>query len=375
MNVGYVAPLFDYSGYGEAGRHDVAALMAAGVTVSANLVSYVRDKADFGSLTATMQKAIDHKQDYDIKILHTTPNVYAKYIEPDRYHIGRFFWETDKVPQEFADGLKLCDEIWTGSQANADAIKNAGVDVPVFILPQAIETEREWPEKYELPGIPEGAFVFYSIFEWTERKNPQALLNAYWREFQGNENVVLVLKTYFRDFGYVNKKRVEEEFAHFKSLCALGNYPPVFMYRELMDRKQVMRFHKTGECFVSAHRGEGWGLPQVEAMLAGNPIISTPYGGCHEYFEDGVDALLPKYEMVPVRGMGHSSSWYTRDQNWAQIDEGKLREAMRWMFEDSEKRQDIAEAGHATVVSKFNLKTVGQQMRARLEAISNNLQR
>ncbi len=48
----------------------------------------------------------------------------------------------------------------------------------------------------------------------------------------------------------------------------------------------------TFDCFVSAHRGEGWGVPQMEAMLMGKPIISTSCGGIHEHLKDKEDALL-----------------------------------------------------------------------------------
>lgn len=369
MNVGYLGPLQDYSGYGEANRHDVAALEAAGVKVSGKLVSYVRDQSDFGTLGPIIHEAINRTDDYRIKILHTTPDQLPKYIEQGKYHIARCFWETDLLPKEFAEGLKCCDEIWTGSEANKAAIVKAGVDKPIYILPQAIETGREWPPSYELPGLPAGAFLFYSIFEWTDRKNPEALLNAFWREFQAGENVALLIKTYFRDFTHSNKQKILDDISKFKAKSGLANFPPVFIYKELMDRRQIMRLHKTGDCFVSAHRGEGWGIPQAEAMLAGRPVISTGYGGIHEYLKDGEDAVLLDFDMVTVRGMEHSSRWYSSDQNWAEVNPDDLQRAMRGMFADRAFAKKLGKQGQQTVAKKFNLKAAGKLMAARLEAI------
>jgi hypothetical protein len=50
MNVKYVGPARDYSGYGEAVRHDIAALLAAGVEVRSLIPSYVMEFSDFGTL-------------------------------------------------------------------------------------------------------------------------------------------------------------------------------------------------------------------------------------------------------------------------------------------------------------------------------------
>ena len=373
MNVAYLGPLRDYSGYGEANRHFVAALDAAGVHVIPQLVTYSQESSDFGSLGARIEPLFANKGEYRIKILHTTPNEFKRLIEPGKYNIAHFFWETDKVPEEFAAGLKLVDEIWTGSEANAAAIKKAGVDKPVHIIPQAIETEREWPEPYEIPDF--DGYLFYSIFEWTDRKNPSALLKAFWEEFQGDENVGLLIKTYFKNFTLANKKMIKHQIERLKAMSGLEKFPPVFLYLDLMDRRQVMRIHTTGDVYVSAHRGEGWGVPQVEAALAGRPMISTGWSGCHEYFTDGDNAILLPYEMIKLRGMSHSDRWYSADQNWADVDSKALRAALRYAYAHPDAMVEKAHRARDFVVERFNFERVGGEMLARLKQIEKGLKK
>lgn len=371
MNVAYLGPLKDYSGYGEANRHFVAALDAAGVYVIPQLVSYSVESSDFGSLGARIDPLYSHAGKYKVKILHTTPNVFKKHIEPGKYHIAHFFWETDRVPAEFVEGLKLCDEIWTGSEANAAALKSTGVDKPVHIFPQAIECDREWPEPYQIPEF--DGYLFYSIFEWTDRKNPAGLLNAYWRAFQNGENVGLLIKTYFNGFSSATRRMIRHQIEVIKRRSGLDNFPPVFLYLDLMDRRQVMRIHQSGHCYVSAHRGEGWGVPQVEAALNGKPVISTGYGGCHEYFTDGKDMLVVPYEMIRLQGMEHSSRWYNSEQKWADPDLEVLQQKMRWAFDNQGEAHKIGLAGQKTVMSKFNFEVVGKAMAKRLAEIERTL--
>lgn len=373
MNVAYLGPLFDYSGYGEANRHAVAALDAAHIDVMAKSVSYTAETSDMGPIGSLMMKLAANDGPYRVKILHTTPDQYKRYMEPGKYHIGHFFWETDKAPAEFVEGLNLMDEIWTGSEANRAAIIRGGCLKPVYVFPQAIETDREWPEKYQIPGFPDDGFLFYSIFEWTDRKNPLGLLNAYWREFQDDEKVGLVIKTYFRDFTLENKRMIRESIRRAKEKSGLSKFPPVYVYLDLMDRKHIARLHNTGDCYVSPHRGEGWGIPIAEAALAGKPIITTGYGGISEWLNKNRSAMILDYKMIPLKGMDHSARWYGPDQNWADPELAGLQANMRLAFERGSEVDDIAKRGQKLVQEQFSLSVVGELMAARLKEIEETL--
>lgn len=341
--------------------------MAAGVQVKTELPSYVRDSAEFGRLGHLAAELETNNIGYAYQILHTTPDQFKRYMQDDKYHIGRVFWETDRLPQDFAEACKELDEIWTGSQFNADAIKNAGVDVPIYIIPEAIDTEigDVKPYKIEVPG-----FKFYSIFEWTERKNPRALLKAYWQEFQNDEPVALIIKTYVDNFSVEKRQEIKQQIRKVKSQLNLKKYAPVYLYLDLMDRHQIYRFHASCDAFVSAHRGEGWGVPQMEAMLMGKPVISTNVGGIHEYLTNNETALLVPAEMVKITENTRNQRWYTPDMKWAEVDGQALQQKMRFVF-DKRKLEAVAigEAGQQLVLKKFGLETVGNQMRDRLVKI------
>lgn len=368
MKLRYTGPALDYSGYGEANRHDIAALVSAGIDVSVELTRHTLEVADFGKLGQLVQEKTYKPLDYNIKIIHTTPNIYGQFIEPGKYHIGRVFWETDRLPADFARGAEACDEIWTGSKYNADAIRKAGVTKPIFIIPEAIDTEVGEVKPFQAINNNEDTFNFYSIFEFTERKNPEALLEAYWREFEGQDDVSLTLKTYLDNFMPNKKQEIDERIKQIKKRLNLSHYAPLYLYRNLMDRHQIYRFHKTYDCFVSAHRGEGWGIPQMEAMLMGRPIISTDKGGIHEHL-DGDEAYLIRSKQVPLSGNNRNSQWYTPDQNWAEIDIKDLRQAMRHAF-TSGKENPMGVKARKAVETKFSIEAVGKLMAERLEQIA-----
>jgi glycosyltransferase involved in cell wall biosynthesis len=203
-------------------------------------------------------------------------------------------------------------------------MRQAGVTKPIYIIPEAIDTDTGTTEPYIVAEHP---WSFYSIFEWTERKNPGALLHAYWQEFTEKDNVRLVIKTYIDNFQKDKRDELMQNIKREKKIANLSYYPPLYIYRNLMDRRQMYRFHKTFDCFVSAHRGEGWGVPQMEAMLMGKPIISTNCGGIHEHIENGKHGLMIPWQWTQVENT-RNKQWYLPDQNWATIDITLLRKAM-----------------------------------------------
>lgn len=369
IGVRYCGAAKDYSGYGEANRHDIAALHSAGIDVSVELTRHCLEIADFGELGQLVTDLEGKRHDYQFKILHTTPNMFGQFIQPGKYHIGRVFWETDKLPPDFAKGAQLCDEIWTGSEFNARAIRNAGVTKPIYIIPEAVVTSID-PETIKPFTVDnQDTFKFYSIFEWTERKNPAALLEAYYREFTEKDKVSLTIKTYVDNFLPDKKSEVEKQVLHIKQKLNLEYYAPTYLCLELLDRDQMYRCHKTFDCFVSAHRGEGWGIPQMEAMLMEKPMISTNCGGIHEYMTDNVDALLVSNSLIPIRGNTRNQQWYREDQQWADIDMDDLRKRMRWAFNLQKHSKTMGKRARETVKKKFDIKVVGEMMKKRLEQI------
>lgn len=369
MNIKYCGPALDYSGYGEANRHDIGALISAGYNVIGDYTRHCLEIGEFGDLGELVMACSRNTGDYDIKIIHTTPNIYGQFIEPEKYHIGRIFWETDKLPEQFANGANMVDEIWTGGQFNAKAIRNAGVKgKEIIIVPEAIAEPKEIPEPYILPY--DRTFKFYSIFEWTERKDPKSLLTAYFTEFQNGENVSLTVKTYLDNFTTEKQQEVRNLVLKIKRDLGLAKYPPLFLYTKLFSRKEVYKFHNSFDCYVSSHRGEGWGIPQMEAMILGRPVISTDIGGIHEYIGD-VAMLIP-CTMVRVSN-NRNTAWYCDDQKWGQVDIRSLRQAMRWCYENQNKAKAMGSKARDFVRDNFSLEAVGKIMDKRLKKIKKML--
>lgn len=364
-NVKIVSPALDYSGYAESSRNMMMALNKAKVEITTANVHYQTLPMELGEAGKFASEREGVPLDYDKVIIETTPDNFHRYLEPLKYHIGRFYWETDKLNKTFVWGCNHVEEIWISTPSHAESFKKNGVKVPIISIPDCMDTNFEPYKPYQIRD--HSGFLFYSIFQWTPRKNPETLLKTYWKTFTGKEDVSLLLKTYRIDFSLGEKLAIKNEIESWKDELHLRHYPRVFLYLDPMNRDEIMKLHATGDCFVSAHRGEGWGYPQMEAMVSGKPIISTNYEGIHEWINDSVGWLLP-YTMVPVEGMNWIP-WYDSTQNWAEVDKKALATAMKEAYSKRRIAHQKGKNARKMVEEKFSFEAVGKLMRNRLMEI------
>ncbi len=378
ISVKYCGPYADHSGYGEATRNAIMALVTAGVDVVTERVNFTAKQFDAGHIVELANNLKNKKSPYKIKILHVTPDIYKLHMEQGKYHIGHLFWETDRLPKSWVTPCNAMNEIWTGCEVTKEAIESSGVKTPVYIYPQAINVDVNRAKPFIIKDqhgekMPRDGYIFYSIFEWNERKNPKALLTAFWKEFQNNENTCLLIKTHKGDYEDLGLKQIIDEARGWKEELGLENTAPVFICRKLLSREEMLRFHSTGECFVSAHRGEGWGLPQVEASTIGNLVISTKRGGIHGHWQGGLYRSVD-YTMVPIQK--EYNRYYEVGMQWAEVSEEHLRHRLRRAYDvwndPKTKRLNALTSSKARNFAKMYLsyEAVGRQMADRINLIA-----
>ena len=299
----YTAPLFDASGYAQASRGYVLALHKMGIPITINPVSFEKMTPDLSEDAQILYDLQDKKIDYNVNLVHLTPEFWEKFYEPDKFNIGYTVWETSRLHPDWPGWINKMDAVMCSSEFNIDVFKDSGVVKPVFSVPHGIDmTKFEDTAPYSVSGIKSDAFKFYSIFQFTERKHPVALIKSYWHAFQNGENVALILKTYRSNFDDKEKEIVRQTVKRLKDVTPMDNHPPIYLVLDMLSRDQVLGLHKAGDCFISLDRGEGFGLCGFEAGAFGKPIIVTGFGGATEYAKED-NSFKVGYTLTPVSGM------------------------------------------------------------------------
>lgn len=359
------------SGYGSSARTGITALFTSGINLTIETVSQMPESTNYG-LTGGICKSLENRKiPYKIKIVELTPDLLPMYKEPNVYTISRLFWETDHLPKEWITPLNEIDEIWTASPQMGEMIHKSGVTTPCYYFPQPIWTDRadEAIEPYSLP-FPKD-FTFYSIFQWIDRKNPKGLLRAYWKAFEGNDKVSLLLKTYRITYTDTEFDLIKSDIEMWKKELGLNHYPKIYLARKLLTDAQMLRLHKLGDCYVNASSGEGWSRPMQEAMLLGKPVISGNNGGI-------TDIMTPIHYYEVPSSLQEATEvsqipWYRSDQHWLVLKEEALTETLKEVYANYDKACQTGRKAQQFVVDNFGFLRVGTLMRTRLEQIYKTL--
>ena len=366
MRVRYISSFLDRSGYGSAARDYIRAILRTKkVDLTLKAVSFEQEKTSHGLFHEETEGLLNKELDAPIQIIHLTPDNFPLHRLKSTYNIGYTVWETDVLPPGWVNYLNQMNEIWTPSQWNVEIFKNNGVTRPIFCIPHTFEDGR-FSNNIAPESIADGKFLFYSIFQWIERKGPLPLLKAYFTEFKRSDNVILALKTYRLDNSEKERHAIREQIKLIKRSLNLSDYPPVLFFGDVMTYEQVQSLHKRGDCFVMTTRGEAFGIPYAESMGYGNPTIGTGFGGNLE-FMNNKNSYLIDYQMTPVSGMLFNN--YHGHMTWADPSVMHTRKLMREVFENPEAAKVKGLLGRQTILEDLSYEKIGGLIVKRLETI------
>ena len=351
INLVYHGYPFDASGYGQAARAYIHALHSAGVNVAvvdlANHARQVRDEL-IESLTS-------RRLDADFHLFHGIPPFWARRAFPLRSVIAMTVWETDAMPSQWRPALNHAIDVWLPCEFNASVFERA-LGKTVFRLPHAWLPNEATPASnlVEACGLGKNDYVFYSIFDWQERKGPNEMMEAFLRAFQDGESVVLVLKTN-PGAAAISKSTLADLRRRVPSQARIE------LRAEAWNEAQIAALQERGDCYVSLHRGEGWNYPLFEAAGRGKSVVATGFSGPTDYLDATVHRLV-RHRPAAVR---QRYAFYSTSMHWAEPEIEHGVEMLRAAFAER-KRKDRLSTAAERIRQNFALEKVGECARQRL---------
>ena len=358
----YTAPILDNSGYAQASRGNILALNSLGIPLTLNSISFESAHPDLGKHGNIIKSLDGNNIDYNINFIHTTPEFWPKYKEEGKLNIGYTIWETTKLHPDWPKYINdSVDAVMVGCEWNVKVFRDSGVTVPIFVVPHGISKDAfDDIKPFDIKGIDPESYIFYSIFQWVERKHPLSLIKAYWHAFQKEENVALVLKTYRSDYSDAEKDAIRSTVRRLKQVTPMDNYPPIYLVLNMLSDSEMLGLHSRCDCYASLDRGEGFGLSPFAAGASGNPIAVTGFGGSTEYAKPD-NSYLIDYSLTPVFGMPWSP-WYRGDQLWAEPDVKHGADTMVHIFDNQEEAKEKGQKIKKYISDNFDWKTIGQKI-------------
>jgi len=361
----WLGPILDMSGYASAARGYIRACMAAGIKLQAKDRSRsinLQNKGMGEDVLAMYEAVKDTVVAADCPaVQHQVPDAFFR-DNRTKKSIGYTIFEMTRIPKVWVEPCNRMAEIWTGSEYSREAFVKSGVQVPVHVLPHALDLEAYSPVGPRWDIENRRSFAFLSVFDFTARKDWKSLLRAYWTAFSKDDDVCLILKCYFGDFSDESRKDIIRRIAKYRKSVKLEGRAPLLMYNHDIESKDMPSLYRAADCYVGISR-EGFGLSYAEAMACGLPCIGPEVGGTRQYM-DKENSFLIKYEKdEPIDREVVGMFPIFEGLNWSKHSWEHLSQLMREAVEDEERRKKVAANGLEDVRKLLSYEAIGDTIK------------
>jgi glycosyltransferase involved in cell wall biosynthesis len=279
-----------------------------------------------GLIGQIMARSVDSNTKADVSIQLQLPNEWDPRVA--RYNVGITAGvETDKCNPAWINAVNQMDKVVVPSQHAKKSFENTGLmNKQIDIIPESYHEALVHPENNicKLDEFPTN-FNFLIFGQLTgnnpfnDRKNTFFTLKWLFETFKDDKDVGIVIKTNAGRNTKYDRKGVLNVLKMLTSECKKGPYPRLYLLHGDMNDNEVSQLyrHPQIKALVSATRGEGYGLPILEAATVGLPVIATNWSGHLDFLNNGKFIGLD-YKLQEVHPSRVDNKIFLKNFKWAE---------------------------------------------------------
>lgn len=248
-------------------------------------------------------------------------------------------WEFGSLPVAWVEQARNVTEFWVPSNYVRQVYLESGIDAAkVQVVPNGVDLDLFQPAAKPLALPTRKSFKFLFVGGTIPRKGIDLLLQAYLKNFTAADDVALVIKDFGGKTVYAGKTLGDE----IQRLRSRPNCPEIVYLDRELAAEDLPGLYTACDCLVHPYRGEGFGLPVLEAMACGRPVMVTAGGATDDFVPDEASIKIPAQR----RSLGRSVDGLpTAGEAWLlEPDLVNLCERMAWVAKN---RAELTARGKA----------------------------
>jgi glycosyltransferase involved in cell wall biosynthesis len=227
---------------------------------------YGYETASSIALKSLISAGVEITEDAKVCLQYTPPHWFL----PVQGKINVIFsmWEAEDIPPALLELFDRADAIIVPSKNSKEALKRGGILKPIHICHQACDTDFYTFKEHGLAGL--GDVVrFLWVGAPNIRKGYDLAIQAFYDAFHNTGAKV--------EF-YIKSTLEGKE----GTITPMPQFDAVVDTRN-MSKEQLRELYWSSQVFLYPSRGEGAGLPPMEAMATGLAVIGPRYSGMKDY--------------------------------------------------------------------------------------------
>jgi len=192
-----------------------------------------------------------------------------------KLNVGYFMVEYTKLPDGWAKVCKeIIDLIFVPSVFCQKVFADHGIETS--LMPVGIDTDL-FPHKTRNRNS--GNFVFLTLADQQERKGIGQLVRCFRKAF-GNKHTLII-----KNIGSYNS-------------CVQYQRQNITVINNKMPYNELINLYHNADGFVFPTRAEGFGLPILEALLSGLPVVTTDFSGQVDFCDPTEVIMIPSKTII-----------------------------------------------------------------------------
>ena len=312
------------------------------------------DEVDFLD-PAAIDWAIDTSQPDDINICFVAANIHEHFRGRN---IQWVVFESTRIPATIQPAIQGADQVWVPSAWGHSVLVAHGIDANrIRIVPEGVDGAR-FHAHGRRPRSTARPFRFLTVGKYEQRKGIDLTIEAFAQVHANQPNLELVIKSnYFTNH--------QEKYNALQGKISDQGLDNVTLLWGEMTEPQLADLYRACDAFVLPTCAEGWGLPLIEAVAAGLPIITTMYSGHMEFLQHVYDSVLPVSHVMTQIDCPEYCSYYPDSMNdwgvWAQPDLNSLVVCMQQSLQQEQELYDRAQRNSKIIRERFSWSQSAEQ--------------
>ncbi len=365
-------PSLTQSGYGVHARQ-VARWLLSRTDIDVSFVvlpwgdtPWLLDRDAHGGLVGQiMDRSVKPETPADVSVQLQLPNEWDPKAAPVCIGITAGV-ETDRCHPEWVTACNQMSAVVVPSRHALSSITSTGkITVPTFVIPEAYSDAIVATQQKTLPEF-STSFNFLVFGQLTgnnpenDRKNVFYTIKWLTEAFKDDPSVGIVVKT-----NVGRNSRIDRQVTR-NLLSAVtaesrkgGSGPKVHLLHGDMDDLEVAALyrHPQVKALVSLTRGEGFGLPILEAAASGLPIIATGWSGHLDFLRHG-KYISVYYQLGDVHPSRIDGKIFVKGARWANPSEDDFKKRVTKFRSSSDVPREWAANLSRAIISQYGLDNV-----------------
>jgi glycosyltransferase involved in cell wall biosynthesis len=245
------------------------------------------------------------------------------------------FVETDICNPNWIECANKMDHIVVPSQHVKETIERTGtVQKPLSVIPEAFMDAVLAPRTLDITF--DTKFNFLIVGQLTgnnlfnDRKNIFNTIKWICEAFKNDPEVGIIVKTNSGTGTTLDRMATTNQLRSIVSNVRKGSGPNVYLIHGNMDESEIAGLyrHESVKALVSLTRGEGYGLPLLEAAASDLPVIATNWSGHLDFLNAG--RFIPvNYTLNEIHSSRIDNAIFVKGSKWAEASEDDFKRKIK----------------------------------------------